>query len=151
MMARNAEAANKAIEGIKAESPQASIKLIQCNLSDLLSVKKACDEFIKDHMKDTLDMLICNAGVMAFPKLQRTKQGIEEQLGVNWLSHHYLVKLMMPKMTQQDTPSRIVLVSSLAHMMSGFDIDDLNFKSRRYSPWAAYAQSKTANILHGRW
>jgi NAD(P)-dependent dehydrogenase (short-subunit alcohol dehydrogenase family) len=151
MMARNSEAANEAIAGIKAESPEARISFIQCDLSDLLSVKKACDEYLKDNKNSTLDMLICNAGVMAIQKLQRTKQGIEEQLGVNWLAHHFLVKLLQSKMTQQETPSRIVLVASLAHMMGGLDIEDLNFKSRRYSAWSAYGQSKTCNILHGRW
>ncbi|GAX80998.1 hypothetical protein CEUSTIGMA_g8433.t1 [Chlamydomonas eustigma] len=31
--------------------------------------------------------------------------------------------------------------------MSGFDINDLNWKKRKYTPWGAYAQSKLANIL----
>ena len=151
MLARNVEAANKAIADIKTESPEASIKLIQCDLSDLLSVKRAAEEFLSAHKKETLDMLICNAGVMAIQNLQRTKQGIEEQLGVNWLAHFFLVKILMPKMTQQETPSRIVLVASLAHMMGGFNIEDLNFSTRKYAPWSAYGQSKTCNILHGRW
>lgn len=108
------------------------------------SVKGAAEEYLAENKKDSLDMLICNAGVMAIPKLQRTSQGIEEQLAVNWLAHFFLVKILMPKMTQQESPSRIVLVASLAHMMGGFDIDDLNFSSKRsYSPWSAYAQSKT--------
>ena len=50
----------------------------------------------------------------------------------------------------QATPSRIVVVASLAHKMGGFDIADLNWEKRRYSPWPAYGQSKTANILHAR-
>jgi NAD(P)-dependent dehydrogenase (short-subunit alcohol dehydrogenase family) len=31
--------------------------------------------------------------------------------------------------------------------MAPFSLDDLNFENKTYEPWAAYAQSKTANIL----
>jgi len=49
--------------------------------------------------------------------------------------------------TLQGTPVRIVAVSSTVHRHAGFDIDDLNFRHRKYSGMAAYAQSKLCNIL----
>jgi NAD(P)-dependent dehydrogenase (short-subunit alcohol dehydrogenase family) len=38
-------------------------------------------------------------------------------------------------------------VSSMLHYLGRIDLDDLNWKSRRYSAWPAYAQSKLANLL----
>ena len=51
-----------------------------------------------------LDMLICNAGVMALPQLQRTAQGFEMQSGVNWLGHVHLVNLLLPRIKEQKVP-----------------------------------------------
>jgi NAD(P)-dependent dehydrogenase (short-subunit alcohol dehydrogenase family) len=41
----------------------------------------------------------------------------------------------------------VVSVSSWGHHFSPVVFDDLNFERRDYNPWAAYGQSKTANIL----
>jgi NAD(P)-dependent dehydrogenase (short-subunit alcohol dehydrogenase family) len=38
-------------------------------------------------------------------------------------------------------------VASSAHLRSPIVFDDLHYASRDYEPWAAYGQSKTANIL----
>ncbi|HEY3562315.1 MAG TPA: SDR family NAD(P)-dependent oxidoreductase, partial [Kribbella sp.] len=43
--------------------------------------------------------------------------------------------------------ARVVSVSSSAHLRSDVHLDDLHFENRPYEPWAAYGQSKTANIL----
>jgi NAD(P)-dependent dehydrogenase (short-subunit alcohol dehydrogenase family) len=43
--------------------------------------------------------------------------------------------------------ARIVSVSSAAHLRSPVIFDDLNFAFREYTPFLAYGQSKTANVL----
>ena len=43
-------------------------------------------------------------------------------------------------------PSRIIVLSSLAHEGGKMNFDDLQLKSG-YSPWKAYGQSKLANVL----
>lgn len=48
----------------------------------------------------------------------------------------------------QTTPSRIVLVASLAHKFGGLSLTDLNWQKRKYSAWKAYGASKTQNVLH---
>jgi NAD(P)-dependent dehydrogenase (short-subunit alcohol dehydrogenase family) len=40
-----------------------------------------------------------------------------------------------------------VTVSSAAHRHGRIDLDDLNWEHRRYRRWAAYGQSKLANLL----
>ena len=89
-------------------------------------------------------MLINNAGVMHTPK-RYTKQGFELQLGVNHVGHFLLTQLLLPAL-KQSSPSRIVVVSSLAHEVGRMNWDDLN-SEQAYSPYAAYMQSKLANIL----
>ena len=43
--------------------------------------------------------------------------------------------------------ARVVSVSSLGHRYSPVVFDDPNLERREYNPWAAYGQSKTANII----
>lgn len=91
-----------------------------------------------------LDILINNAGVMAMPKAI-TKDGFEMQLGVNHLGHFLLTNLLLNIM-RTSTPSRIVVLSSLAHKFGKLNRTDLN-SEKDYSKYDAYSQSKLANIL----
>ena len=50
---------------------------------------------------------------------------------------------------QESSPSRIINVSSVAHMKGKINFDDLNSKND-YDPAEAYNQSKLANILFTR-
>lgn len=43
--------------------------------------------------------------------------------------------------------SLVVVVSSVGHVNGDVVWDDPNFEHHEYDPWAAYSQSKTANIL----
>lgn len=153
LAARSLEQLNKAAELIRNETPGSDPRILLLDLGDLKQVTEAAATFLRENLPPgrSLDILLCNAGIMALPKLQRTKQGIEEQQGVNWLGHAHLVNLLLPRMKQQKTPSRIVLVSSSAHRMPGtIDTNDLNWEKRSYSGWGSYGASKSANILHGK-
>lgn len=50
---------------------------------------------------------------------------------------------------QKSTPSRIVVLSSLAHTRGNINVTDLNL-DKSYDEGAAYNQSKLANILFTR-
>ena len=50
---------------------------------------------------------------------------------------------------QQSAPSRVVILSSSAHEFASIDWDDLMLKKGYNSP-RAYANSKLANIYHGK-
>lgn len=91
-----------------------------------------------------LDILIANAGVMAMPK-NLTKDGFEMQLGVNHLGHFLLTNLLLDYL-KASAPSRIVVLSSLAHKYGEINRDDLN-SEKSYNKFKAYSQSKLANIL----
>lgn len=91
-----------------------------------------------------LDILINNAGVMAMPR-GVTKDGFEMQLGVNHLGHFLLTNLLLD-ILKASAPSRIIVLSSLAHKYGEINRDDLN-SEKLYNKYTAYSQSKLANIL----
>jgi len=107
--------------------------------------------FAKEVEKESrLDFLICNAGIMALETRELTQHGFEKQIGTNHFGHAYLISLLKPKLLAQSHPSRIVLLSSLAHKMGTIICENLHFdpaKKRPYKPWDAYGQSKLANLL----
>ena len=93
-----------------------------------------------------LNLLINNAGVMALPSLQLTPEGWEMQFATNHLGH-FALALGLHDALADAGEARIVSLSSRGHLRSPVIFDDLNFASRRYDPWLAYGQSKTANVL----
>jgi NAD(P)-dependent dehydrogenase (short-subunit alcohol dehydrogenase family) len=106
------------------------------DLADLASVRAFAAA-----TEGTVDLLVDNAGIMATPE-QRTADGFELQIGTNHLGHFALTNLLLPQVTD-----RVVVVSSDLHRSGRIDLDDLNWEHRRYRAWAAYSQSKLANLL----
>ena len=80
------------------------------------------------------------------PPAGRTADGFELQFGINHLGHFALVLQVLP-LLQAATSARVVAVSSGAALFGRMVFDDLNFERRGYQPWAAYGQSKLANLL----
>jgi NAD(P)-dependent dehydrogenase (short-subunit alcohol dehydrogenase family) len=108
----------------------------QLDLADLGSVRSFAES-----TEGPVDILVDNAGIMATPE-QRTADGFELQIGTNHLGHFALTNLLLPQIT-----NRVVVVSSDLHRSGKIDLDDLNWERRPYKPWAAYSQSKLANLL----
>ena len=140
---RDEQRAKQAIERIQAEAPRGSVEWLPLDLADLASVAAAAAQLRAAHQQ--LDLLICNAGVMV-PPAGRTVDGFELQSGINHLGHFALVLRVLP-LLQAATAARVVAVSSGAALFGRMVFDDLNFERRGYQPWAAYGQSKLANLL----
>ena len=121
-----------------AQQMTGDVEVRQLDLQDLSSVRQFAGGV------DEVDILINNAGIMAVP-YALTADGFESQIGTNHLGHFALTNLLLPKITD-----RVVTVSSMLHRMGSISLDDLNWKSRRYSAWPAYGQSKLANLLFTR-
>ncbi|MET7496578.1 SDR family NAD(P)-dependent oxidoreductase [Streptomyces sp900116325] len=93
-----------------------------------------------------LHILVNNAGIMALPELELTPDGHELQFATNYLGHFALTSGLHDALAAA-SGARIVSVSSSAHLFSPVIFDDLAFRFRPYDRWAAYAQSKTADVL----
>ncbi|KAI0029797.1 NAD(P)-binding protein [Vararia minispora EC-137] len=152
--ARNEAKTKSAIEDLKKETGKEAVSL-QLDLADLVSVKAAAEEFLSKESK--LDILFNNAGVMACPVEQLTKQGFDMQIGTNVLGHYYFTQLLLPalKAVHANNPSekaRVVITSSSAMYVTTLDLDIFEDtpKRRKQSPMALYNQSKHANVVHAR-
>jgi len=140
---RNPDKGKAALARIQSEQPRGTTMLAALDLSNLDSVASFAADFAASH--ERLDLLINNAGVMV-PPLGRTKQGFELQFGTNHLGHFALTGRLMP-LIQRTPGARVVVVASAAQRAGKIDFDDLNWERRPYRPWAAYGQSKLANML----
>ncbi|KAM4694688.1 retinol dehydrogenase 13 [Discoglossus pictus] len=112
-----------------------------------LASSKSIKEFAKQILQEEehVDVLINNAAVMRCPHW-KTEDNFEMQFGVNHLGHFLLTNLLLEKMKNSGN-SRIINVSSLAHIVGEIDFDDLNWEKKNYNTKAAYCQSKLANVL----
>lgn len=136
----------RAVRLVAAEGPGPQPVPVTLDLADLASVRACADQVAK--LVPTVHVLINNAGVMATPQGQ-TRDGFETQIGTNHLGHFALTGLILPLMPTEEpaADARVVNVASMAHRLGSVDPDDLDFKRRKYTPWAAYGQSKAANLL----
>jgi len=120
-----------------------SVEVEELELGSLASISVFADRFLARH--DGLDLLVNNAGVMACP-LAHTADGFELQFGTNHLGHFLMTGLLAPALLRA-APARVISVSSRGHQLSSVVWDDVGFEYRPYDKWAAYGQSKTANVL----
>lgn len=118
-----------------AASIGANARVRRLDLADLASVREFADGL------DGVDVLINNAGVMAVPR-STTADGFETQFGTNHLGHFALTGLLLDRISD-----RVVTMSSLMHRLGSITLDDPNWRHRRYRRWAAYGQSKLANLM----
>ncbi|XP_044615685.1 retinol dehydrogenase 13 isoform X4 [Equus asinus] len=63
------------------------------------------------------------------------------------LAGHFLLTNLLLDKLKASAPSRIINLSSLAHVAGHIDFDDLNWEKRKYDTKAAYCQSKLAIVL----
>ena len=130
-----------AIARIADAHPGADLGIVDLDLGDLSSVRRAADQVARE---PRLDGLIDNAGIMYTPQMT-TKDGFEAQFGVNHLGHFALTALLLPTLEATEG-SRIVIISSQGHRRGDIDFDDID-ASMSYSPQKRYYQSKLANLL----
>mgnify|MGYP001802274322 CR=1 FL=1 len=124
-------------------SVEGSIEIASMDLADIGSVRKFADDYVESGRQ--LDVLINNAGIMACP-LARVGPGWESQFGVNHLGHMALAVGLLPALQKAET-SRLVALSSTAHIRGDVNWDDPNYETSEYDKWDAYAQAKSANAL----
>ncbi|WP_432045863.1 SDR family NAD(P)-dependent oxidoreductase [Streptomyces asiaticus] len=137
---RDLAAGGRAAEEISPASGPGTVHATMLDLADQGSVRAFVDAW-----HGPLHILVLNAGVMA-PPLQRTKEGWETQFATNHLGHFALATGLHGALAAA-RGARVVAVSSVGHVNGEVLFDDINFERHPYDPWAAYSQSKTANVL----
>lgn len=142
MACRDRMRGEAALGRIRAVTPEAKLELLELDLADLASVRAASAAL----GNRPLDGLLNNAGVMAVPKRQTTRQGHEMQVGTNHLGHFALTQLLLDNLVKRPH-SRVVTVSSNAHRGAQVSwLEELQ-SERSYNRWRAYMLSKLCNLL----
>ncbi|KAI5213477.1 NAD(P)-binding protein [Aureobasidium subglaciale] len=146
LTARNLEKAKTALGDILVPG---RTELVTMDNTSLDSVRAAAEQVLKI-TGGQVNILINNAGIMALPELEHTKDGFEMQFGVNHLAHFLFFELLKPALLASATPdcsSRVVNLSSSAHRICSInESGNYSFEKGGYNGWVAYGQAKTANI-----
>jgi NAD(P)-dependent dehydrogenase (short-subunit alcohol dehydrogenase family) len=155
---RNQKRATELISRVQQTSPSTKLTFVECDLSSLASVQSASKTFLSE--SDRLDVLMCNAGIMATPA-SLSKDGYEIQFATNHVGHALLTKLLLPCMlntaSQLKSDVRIINLASVAYNTAppaGIEFSKLKTRNANYgsyfSPnkWLCYGQSKLANLLY---
>ena len=111
------------------------------DLGDLEQVNRLADEAAE--LGPTV--LINNAGIYA--REQTEAPSGEATWVVNHLAASMLSDALIPTMTDG---GRVVYISSIAHGRAALDLEDPEFRNKPYDHYAAYAQSKLANLMMAR-
>jgi len=141
---RTAEKAEKACASVKGKTTP-----LVCELTDMNSVV-ACATAVQA-LDTPIDILMCNAGIMALPKLEQVDVNgvmLEKQFVVNHLGHYLLTRRLLPQV-EAARAGRIVHVSSMGYSMApegGIQFDNLSGE-RGYQAFKNYGQTKLANAL----
>jgi NAD(P)-dependent dehydrogenase (short-subunit alcohol dehydrogenase family) len=136
---RDPAAGEKAAAEIAGSAGDGNVRVARLDLADQASVRAFVSGWA-----GPLHILVNNAGIMATP-LGRTPEGWELQFATNHLGHFALASGLHPALAAGG--ARVVSVSSVGHVNGEVLFDDVNFERHPYDPWAAYSQSKTANVL----
>src|SRR5216117_440367 len=142
MACRSATRGEAARQDIVRQSGNSRVSLELVDLASEASTRAFAEAFQRKYSR--LDVLINNAGLYTAHR-NVTADGLEQTFEVNYLSGFLLTHLLLD-LLKKSSPSRIVNVSSRAHMGGTIRFDDLQGE-RRYGGFRAYNQSKLAQIL----
>jgi NAD(P)-dependent dehydrogenase (short-subunit alcohol dehydrogenase family) len=120
-----------------------AVRLLALDLADLASVARFAAQ-----VEGPVDVLIANAGVSKTPEAH-LPNGLDVRFATNHLGHFVLAHRLRPQMAAGEwgRGARIAVVSSAAHKGMPVRLDDLQWQRRPHFDGAAYAESKSANIL----
>lgn len=122
----------------------ANAALVECDFTSLDEVSDAAAQVRDRPASPSVDVLIANAGVAGARGI--TRDGFEVHFGVNHLAHHLLITELADLITD-----RVVIVASNAHYESaGVPYDRLRQRTRGFTGFSEYRNSKLANVLFGR-
>ncbi len=131
------------VNRIRRDVAGAKIRFEELDLAELKSIAGFADRVSKQ--RNSLDILINNAGVMVPPQRRTTANGFELQFGTNYLGHFALTAHLLPLLRAGSDP-RVISLSSVAAPAGAINFEDLNAETN-YEPMPVYSQSKLACLM----
>ncbi len=142
MACRNLKKAIPLAKGIIEECGEGAVEVMALELGSFQAICDFADTFKSKYRR--LDILINNAGVFT-DRRQTTADGFELTIGVNYLAHYLLTRLLLPQLLAAPA-ARIINVTSRAGLYGKLQVDENFFKGNAVG-FKAYAASKMAQML----
>ena len=142
LVARSKEKAEATRDWILRETGNSLVEFITGDLSVQSELRSLAAQVTSRY--GGLDVLVNNAGAF-FQRRVESADGIEMTFALNHLAPFLLTNLLLDAL-EKNSPSRVVVVSSDAHVRASMSFSDLEGRAR-YRGWGAYGQSKLANLL----
>ena len=150
---RSRERGESALKELKEFHPSGSAELRIVDMGIRESVRNFAREFSRDH--DKLDILIHNAALFNITQKERmeTDEGLETIWATNHIGPVLLTELLLEKL-KNSSGGRVLTVSSKGLLAKPFlkvNMDDPEFRNRKFSVVNAYYQSKRAQTMYTGW
>ncbi|KAI5969231.1 hypothetical protein CANMA_001678 [Candida margitis] len=137
------------IEDLRDRTNNPLIYAEQCDLNSLYSVRKFVTSWLDNATPRRLDGVICCAAESTPRNIPRqiTVDGVEKQMGINYLSHFHLLTLLEPSLKSQppDRDVRVLIATCSSQNLGEVDLQDLLWENKQYptsQPWKVYGTSK---------
>lgn len=137
------------IEDLRDKTNNGLIYAEECDLSSLYSIRKFATRWLDNQPPRRLDGVICCAAecIPRGKSRQITMDGVERQIGINYLAHFHLLTLLGPSLRVQppDRDVRVLIATCSSQNLGDVDLNDLLWSNKRYpatQPWKVYGTSK---------
>ncbi len=124
LLDRNQKKAEALERDLLSEYPDAHLSRIPLDLSDMASVRCACEALEGREF----DVLIHNAGAYSIPRCI-CDTGYDNVFQINFVSPYYMTCRLLPRLRERG--GRVIAVGSIAHNYSVTDESDVDFRTRK--------------------
>ncbi|KAL4232903.1 hypothetical protein ACF0H5_007590 [Mactra antiquata] len=123
-----------------------AVEFMPLNLISMQSTLDFVQSFKSSGRK--LHILICNAGIGMAP-FERTADGFEKMLQVNYLGHFVMVAKLLPIMRTSGEDCRMLFMSSDGHRSCRFNINTINYDGQpdKFGRLDYYGRTKLYQIM----
>jgi NAD(P)-dependent dehydrogenase (short-subunit alcohol dehydrogenase family) len=153
MACRNPQRGEQALQEVKQISGSDAVELMIVDMSLQSSIRAFAGAYLTKY--DCLDVLIHNAA--AFDTRQKEIAFTDEDVEKVWATNHVgpvlLTDLLLPALKKSEQ-GRVITISSKGLMVYPrlkVDLDDPEFRNRKFSVQKAYYQSKLAQVMYTYW
>jgi NAD(P)-dependent dehydrogenase (short-subunit alcohol dehydrogenase family) len=139
---RNLHKAREVWNPIIDMNPEASVRYEHLDLASFRSIEQFAE--IMNHDYSSIDVLVNNAGVF-MDTAQKTEEGFEMTVGVNYLGTYYLTIKLQELLKHGQSP-QIINICSKAALYGRIKVSDLLFKEHPHG-FKAYSASKRMLLM----
>ncbi|MFA9465692.1 MAG: SDR family NAD(P)-dependent oxidoreductase [Velocimicrobium sp.] len=150
---RSLSRGQEALKYIKEKSQSKEISLVTVDVSLFNSIKN-CSIYLHNHF-DSIDVLIHNAAIFDISQKEamHTSEGYETVWMTNHIGPVYLTTLLQDMIAKSDDGRIITIASKGLLAMPGLkvDLEDPEYRNKKFFVTKAYYQSKLAQIMFTYW